>query len=51
MSSILKNIDFSFLIGRNGASLGLLNWKAALLSSVSYSLGFVDINPLGVFLL
>ncbi len=42
-------IDFSFLISHNGASSGLLNWKSSLLSIVSFSLGFVDLNPLGVF--
>jgi len=46
----LDEDQFSFLIGLKGASLGLLNWKASSLLSVSYSLGFVDLNPLGVFL-
>jgi len=43
-------INFSFLIGHNGASLGMLNWKSSSLSIVSFSLGFVDLNLLGVFL-
>ena len=51
MSSILQNIVFSFLIGRNGTSSDVLNWNASSLSRVSCcSLGFVDLNPLGVFL-
>ncbi len=43
-------IDFSFLIGLNGAFSGTLNWKSSSLSIDSFSFGFVDLNPLGVFL-
>ena len=50
MSSILQNIVFSFLIGRNGTLPGVLNWNASSLSRVLCYLGFVDLNLLGVFL-